>query len=52
MSGSLLCAGERNWIKVVKQTLINCLNVILLSCKNHDYRHGIQNTEYASVKNI
>lgn len=23
MSGFLLCAGERNWIKVVKQTLIN-----------------------------
>lgn len=23
MSGFLLCAGERNWRKVVKQTLIN-----------------------------
>ena len=30
--GSLLCAMERNWIKVVKQTLINCINVIWLSC--------------------
>lgn len=53
MSGSLLCAGERNWIKVVKQMLINCINVILLSCKNHrDSRHSVQNTGYASVKNI
>jgi hypothetical protein len=32
MSGSLLCAMERNWIKVVKQTLINCINIIWLSC--------------------
>lgn len=41
MSGSLLCAGERNWIKVVKQTLMNCINVILLSCKITETPGGV-----------